>query len=294
MIYVQNLVFLDMYKELEKYGKSWCNANNKTFKKVIPPEEWRFYNLPPFWVGTPGFPVVPTQPFIVTNPRVSLLSDEVQGYDNKSAATQRKENRTDESVESELEFSVRYLDSQSNSTTHGVTAGASVTTSASFDILFVNVNVEVSYSLEYNFTNTQETRKEREVTWTDRTKISIPPHTLVTANYFIQDGAFNKTVILDCDVTGGGYIEVVPTDPNHRYEVWGWDVAEIMRGNAQFVGNHFKGSGSFAGSTGLDAYIQIQETPLPGYPGQTREYQIPVTGKTGLEIPIFDPIGSIQ
>ncbi|MES1053731.1 hypothetical protein FOA24_33100 [Bacillus thuringiensis] len=158
-------------------------------------------------------------------------------------------------------------------------------------MFFVSVDLEATVSFEYNYTNTNTTTTSTSRSWNDEVQISVPPKSQVTYSFIVQDGPFVKDVVLQCNINGdaviwfngGGII---------------YPIAQMLAENGVpgvtggYTGR-FQGLGKLQGKMGLQSFVNVVETPLLGYAGQTREYQIPVTGKTGLGIPIFDRIVSL-
>lgn len=211
-------------------------------------------------------------------------------------------NRTSRDLLRTLTFNETQTDSQSTTTEHGITAGYSVTARAEASILFATVGIETTMSLEYNYTNSKTYTKEVSRSWEDSITITVPPGYETRHTFIVQTGPFNKNVALECDITG------LTTCWFSHPQVPGYTFGESdymsrildYEGipNISLIGSNniarFKGVGNLVGSMALQSYIDLEERPLPGRSGQTRRYQIPVTGRSGIDIPILDPVLSRQ
>nr|AQM56936.1 Cry45Aa-like protein 1 [Bacillus thuringiensis] len=273
------MAILDLKKLTEDYWRDFCIKNKYEF--VNAEMSWlngqypvRLYNLN---VQVPD-------PIVTDNPT------------NSAVARGVTPNPTSQPIVRTVGYTETLTDSQSTTTEHGVTAGASVTVKSEAGFLFAKVGVEATVSFEYNYTTSKTYTTEISRSWTDSVTITVPPGYQTTHTFIVQTGPFDKNVVLECDIDGytmcyyreNGITKYV----NHS-------MARILHemgytDSTHIYVAHFIGSGKLEGKMGLQSYVNVVETPLPGRAGQTREYQIPVTRRSGLDIPIFDPIVSRQ
>nr|AQM56940.1 Cry45Aa1-like protein 3 [Bacillus thuringiensis] len=230
-------------------------------------------------------------PVVIDNPTNSALA---RGY---------TPNPTSQPIVRTITFNETQSDSQSTTTEHGITAGVSATVKSEAGFVFAKVGFEVTVSFEYNYTTSNTYTTETSRSWEDSLQITVPPGYQTTHTFIVQTGPFDKNVVLECDITGTTTcVYRYPGNSVDRMTGYnGGVISEIldMQGVAnitypQFGIAHFTGSGKLTGKMGLQSYVDVVETPLSGRAGQTRKYQIPLTGRRGLDIPIFDPVVSRQ
>ncbi|AJQ62805.1 Cry23Aa2 (plasmid) [Bacillus thuringiensis serovar morrisoni str. 4AA1] len=205
---------------------------------------------------TPQFTEIPTEPV------------------NNQLTTKRVDNTGSYPVESTVSFTWTETHTETSAVTEGVKAGTSISTKQSFKFGFVNSDVTLTVSAEYNYSTTNTTTTTETHTWSDSTKVTIPPKTYVEAAYIIQNGTYNVPVNVECDMSGTlfcrGYrdgaliaavyvsvADLADYNPNLNLTNKGDGIA------------HFKGSGFIEGAQGLRSIIQVTEYPLDDNKGRS-------------------------
>ncbi|MES1054360.1 hypothetical protein FOA24_37315 [Bacillus thuringiensis] len=213
-------------------------------------------------------------------------------------------NTTSSELNGVFSFSNTYTSNNSTETIDGVTAGTIVTIKAFANLMFAEVGLSGHIAFEGNIMNTNVVRLATNQDFTDTRNISIPPHHQATGQYMLQQGSFDKMTLIECMVSGNGIIRYNRYFPDGssadvRQRV---SIADVLQANGTpgFTASpdqqqaYFTGEGRVFGQLGLQTFIDVVIEPLPGYSGQRQQYQIPVTGRSGLDIPVFDALGVRQ
>ncbi len=226
------------------------------------------------------------------------------GVENIELDRRTISNSTSNPLEGEFSFSNAYTNSTSSKTIEGVTAGTPISITAFANLTFAQVGLTAQIPFEVAFTNENKNTLDARKDFTDRRTIRIPPHHQATGKYILERASFEKQSVLECVASGNGllrYNRPLPsggTSPVTQRV----GIAEVLQANdtpgfrilSEQAGAHFTGSGTVSGQLGLQTYIDVTIEPMPGYAGQSQKHRIPVSGRSGLDIPIFDRIGSRQ
>nr|AQM56937.1 Cry45Aa-like protein 2 [Bacillus thuringiensis] len=266
------MAIIDLLKEIKIWGERAAKQHNTTLKSsgYLGRDPGNIYN----------YNMKVPDPIVTDNPT------------NSAYAKGTTPNPTSQPIVRTITFNETLTDSQSTTTEHGITAGASVTVKSEAGLLFAKVGVEATVSFEYNYTNSQTKTTEVSRSWSDSLQITVPPGYVTEHSFIVQTGPFNKNVVLECDIGGTG--EIFLNDGRGYWVAISQILMENgvpgIRYNPNPYTAHFTGSGKLTGKMGLQSFVNVVERPLLGRAGQVREYQIPVTGRSGLDIPIFDPV----
>lgn len=211
-------------------------------------------------------------------------------------------NSTSNPIEGEFSFSNAYTNSTSSQTVEGVTAGTPITITTFANLFFAEVGLTAKVPFEVAFTNDDKTTLDARKDFTDKKTIRIPPHHQALGKYILERASFEKRTALECVVTGKGILRYnrYLSDGSTAPVTQRVGIAEVLQANDtpgfRFItaeaAAYFTGSGIVAGQLGLQTFIDVTVEPMSGHAGQIQKYRIPVTGRSGLDIPIFDPIGS--
>lgn len=281
------MAILDLQQQTEIYWNNWCAAQGPYCGLKWGPYMYDSKGQNP--VRVYDHTIYPVSNIVTNNPI------------NSAVGTLPADNYTSVPQQATLTFNEATTESKSTTTEHGITAGASVTVKSEAGFLFAKVGVEATISFEYNYSNSNTTTTEKTRGWSATANITVPPHSRVVGSLIVQTGPFDIDIVLESLITGTTSI---------YYGTWWdysphyWATANISDAltangvpNVQNLGNgvaRFKGLGKLKGGLGLQAFVKFVESPLPGYAGQTREYQMPVSLKSELGLPIFDPIIALQ
>ncbi|ANN35811.1 hypothetical protein A9498_31105 (plasmid) [Bacillus thuringiensis serovar coreanensis] len=213
-------------------------------------------------------------------------------------------NTTSSELNGVFSFSNTYTNKNSTQTIDGVTAGTNITIKAFANLMFAEVGLSGNIAFEGNITNSNVVTLDTNQDFTDTRNISIPPHHQATGLYMLQQGSFEKMTVIECVVAGNGIIRYTRYFPDGsatevRQRV---SIVDVLQANGTpgFTVSpgqqqaYFTGEGRVFGQLGLQTFIDVVIEPLPGYSGQRQQYQIPVTGRSGLDIPVFDALGVRQ
>lgn len=221
-------------------------------------------------------------------------------------------------------FNEKTTDTVTSSVTHGVKAGVSLKASAKWkaSILVGSIeqSIEMSVSTEYNFssTSTQTTSKERG--WSISQPIIAPPFSEVKATLLIYQGDFEVPMDLQMRIVGEKGVSSNHPNIGFLYSAIfqktgsSFARALISPSELALTSSAYRSSGYDAIwrgtansriSQGLYSIVQIDETPLAGYPGKTRRYYLPIKpaaganqiltpGSLGNEISMINPVPNAE
>nr|BAD22577.1 parasporin 1470D [Bacillus thuringiensis serovar shandongiensis] len=275
------MAIINLANELAIWAKRWCAARGYTYLvsglQAHTGNYGRIYN---YNMSVPD-------PIVTDNPT------------NAAMARGTTPNPTSQPIIRTISFNETLTDSQSTATEHGITAGAEVTVKSEAGLIFAKVGFEVKVSFQYNYTTTNTYTTETSRSWTDSLQITVPPGYVTEHTFIVQTGPYSKNVVLEADIAGHGWF---------NYSAPGYtgtgivNITQVLYDNkvpgvTPYPDNfyaRFRGSGKLEGKMGLQSFVNLVERPLLGRAGQVREYQIPVSLPSGLDIPIFDPVVSLQ
>lgn len=211
-------------------------------------------------------------------------------------------NSTANPIEGEFSFSNAYTHRTSSQTKEGITAGTPVTIDAFTNLFFAEVGLTAKVPFKVAFTTENKTTVDVPKDFTDKRTIRIPPHHQAIGKYILERASFEKRSVLECAATGNGILQYKRSLPDGSTTpvTQRVGIAAVLQANDtpgfSFITEtaYFTGSGIVAGQLGLQTFIDVEITPMPGQAGQIQKYRIPVTGRSGLDIPIFDRLGSSQ
>lgn len=269
------MAIIDLLKEIKIWGERAAKDRNTTLRSsgYLAESPGRIYN----------YNMKVPDPIVTDNPT------------NAALARGTTPNPTTQPIVRTIAFNETLTDSQSTTTEHGITAGVSATVKSEAGLIFAKVGFEVTVSFQYNYTTSNTYTTETSRSWTDSVQITVPPGYVTEHTFIVQTGPFSKNVVLECDIDGYAQVWFA-----NGYGIT-LGVSQVLLENSvpgiRWLGGYvtrFTGSGKLTGKMGLQSFVNVVERPLTGRAGQVREYQIPVTGRSGLDIPIFDSIVSRQ
>ncbi|WP_324656833.1 ETX/MTX2 family pore-forming toxin [Bacillus cereus] len=235
--------------------------------------------------------VTPTTVSFETIPAIAVSS--VQVIENNTSVAQSQT----------FTFSEKITDTYTNTTTHGLKVGTGIKVGAKFTskvfMTQFEVSVEVSINLEYNFSTTATQTHTEETTKTITQPVIAPPHTRVQATLQIYKGEFDVPVDLELTMVGdpnaiAGYPVPYLPKPYALYHAYfnkkgsqpnQFSHAFIYPDALSYISNSYtklskekvrwKGTAITRAAVNMYSVVRIDETPLPGYQGESRTYYLP-------------------
>ncbi|MGH0945161.1 ETX/MTX2 family pore-forming toxin [Bacillus mycoides] len=271
------MAIVNIWSEVDKFATKFCSSRGLTYS------------------GTSGS--VEQLPLLMQNIVATAVDNEVTGPPKIAfSQSQTFTNVTSEPQRSIFEYHKEIVESTSSTTSTGVTTGVSVESTQEFNIKFVEVGITQTVSTEVNITNEQTNTTSETQRMGTTQEITIPPYSVVKATIIIEEGEYRFITKLTCDISGFVYFD---TTSGARF----WtSIYDVLKSNntPHFTFTfedpsdptcHFDGSGSVKGNQGLQSYVRVEESPLPGKSGQSRKYTLP--GQTANSLGII-PLGTIQ
>jgi len=189
-------------------------------------------------------------------------------------------NRTREPITTTLSFSREVEESTSTETTHGVVLGASVTTTASANVFFVEASMSATLSAEYNFSTTDTVTRSVSKTVGINRQIITAPGTRSEVSFITVKSEFSIPVTIECNVDlSADYLVRTTNAARETYWVGPMHTPIIVRdGNIpNFTGSRFRGTSTLSGSLFLDSYLLVDEIDLVTNQ-LTKRYIVPNSG----------------
>jgi len=263
------LAIIDMLEEMHTYGRNWC-------------EERGFHYIGARYI-TPDNDVGP--PFVVKDIIPSMDSNLVNNPSEIAHMSQQHAiNRGSQPMKSTFTFEESIENTTTTSTTHGVSANVSITSTTSFKIRFVEQSIEVNIGAEYNYSKTEEITESKSQGWSESIEVIIPPQTKVTTTYFVMKGPYNLPIDLKCTMIGDFEMEYSRI-PNGSRATEVIPVGKIVIANNTpgfkrpehaYAPAYYKGVTALKGDVGIESFVEVVEEPLSGN-GEIKTYKIPLT-----------------